>query len=408
MAMPRTDRTTSIAAAVPRFPLAGLLALGTAGLITLLTETMPAGVLPAMSHDLGVSESAAGQTVTTFALGALLSALPLTRATIGWPRRHLLLSAISGFAVTNTITALSHNFPLTLASRFIGGVVAGLLWALLAGYARRMVAPHQRGRAMAIAMAGTPVALSVGVPAATFLAKVVGWRFAFGLTTAATLALIVWIIATVPNFPGRPKESRLPLARTLRIPGVAPILVVTLTFVLAHNTLYTYIAPFLDSLGMADRVDAVLLTFGLLSLASIWITGALIDRHLRTLMITSCALFATTALLLGVFTGSPIPVFVGTAVWGLAFGGTATLLQTAVAEAAGAAGDVAQSLLVTGWNTGIAGSGILGGLLLGGPGASYLGWSALALLLPTLAIVAGARRNGFPAHPLHHAETTPG
>ncbi|MFF7251379.1 MFS transporter [Embleya sp. NPDC008237] len=407
MAMPRTDRTTSIATPGPWFPLSGLLALGTAGLITLLTETMPAGVLPAMSHDLGVSESAAGQTVTAFALGALLSALPLTRATIGWPRRHLLLSAISGFAVTNTITALSHNFPLTLASRFIGGVVAGLIWALLAGYARRMVAPQQRGKAMAIAMAGTPVALSVGVPAATFLAKAVGWRYAFGLTTAATLALIVWIIATVPNFPGRPKESRLPLARTLRIPGVAPILLVTLIFVLAHNTLYTYIAPFLDSLGMADRVDAVLLTFGLLSLASIWITGAFIDRHLRTLMITSCALFATAALLLGILTGSPVPVFVGTAVWGLAFGGTATLLQTAVAEAAGAAGDVAQSLLVTAWNTGIAGSGILGGLLLGGPGASYLGWSALALLLPTLTIVVGARRNAFPPHTLRDTATTP-
>ncbi|MFJ8746593.1 MFS transporter [Embleya sp. NPDC127516] len=405
--MPRTDRTTSMAAPVTRFPLAGLLALGTAGLITLLTETMPAGVLPAMSHDLGVSESAAGQTVTAFALGALLSALPLTRATIGWPRRHLLLSAVSGLAVTNTITALSHNFPLTLASRFIGGVVAGLLWALLAGYARRMVAPQHRGRAMAIAMAGTPVALSVGVPAAAFLAKVVGWRFAFGLTTAATLALIVWIIAAVPNFPGRPKGSRLPLARTLRIPGVAPILLVTVTFVLAHNTLYTYIAPFLDSLGMADRVDAVLLTFGVLSLASIWITGVLIDRHLRILMITSCALFATAALLLGVFTGSPVPVFVGTAVWGLAFGGTATLLQTAVAEAADAAGDVAQSLLVTGWNIGIAGSGILGALLLGGPGAHYLTWAAIALLLPTLAIVVGARRNAFPARPLHHAETTP-
>ncbi|MFD3655698.1 hypothetical protein [Streptomyces sp. NPDC058620] len=46
---------------------------------------MPAGILPAISGDLGVSESAAGQTVTVFALGSIAGAIPLISATIGWP-----------------------------------------------------------------------------------------------------------------------------------------------------------------------------------------------------------------------------------------------------------------------------------------------------------------------------------
>ncbi|WP_334445182.1 hypothetical protein [Micromonospora sp. CPCC 206060] len=119
----------------------------------------------------------------------------------------------------------------------------------------------------------------------------------------------------------------------------------TLTFVLAHNILYTYIAPFLAPFGLVDRVDAVLLVFGVVSLLSIWLTGVHIDRHLRPLMIASCALFALATLALGVFAALPWLVFASAAVWGLAFGGAATLLQTASAEAAGAAGDVAQSLL---------------------------------------------------------------
>ncbi|WP_367435584.1 MFS transporter [Streptomyces celluloflavus] len=403
--MTRTDVLPRHSTVDARFPLAGLLALATTGFITLLTETMPAGVLPEMSRDLGVSETVAGQSVTVFAIGAILAAVPLTKATIGWQRRHLLLFAISGFAVANTVTALSDSFPLTLAARFLGGIVGGLLWALLAGYARRMVPAHQRGKAMAIAMAGGTVALSVGVPAAAFLAKFVEWRFAFGIMTALTLALIVWVIAAVPNFPGQPKGSRLPLARTLRIPGVAPVLVVTLMFVLAHNILFTYSAPLLAPLGMAGQVDAVLLTFGLVSLVSIWITGALIDRHLRTLVILACALFATATILLGIFSGVPALVYASAAVWGLAFGGTATLLQTAVAEAAGDAGDVAQALLTTGWNIGIAAGGIVGGLVLSGVGAPSLTWVAFALLIPTLAIVIGARKHGFTTRELGHSET---
>lgn len=394
-AMTRSDTLPSPSITNARLPLAGLLALATTGFITLLTETMPAGVLPEMSRDLGVSESAAGQSVTVFAIGAILAAIPLTKATIGWPRRHLLLLAIAGFAIANTVTALSESFALTLAARCLGGIVGGLLWALLAGYAVRMVPSHQRGKAMAIAMGGAIVALSVGVPAAAFLAKLVEWRYAFGIMTVLTLALIVWVIAAVPNFPGQPKGSRLPLTRTMRIPGVAPVLFVTLTFVLAHSILYTYIASFLKPLGMEGQVDAVLLTFGLVSLVSIWIAGALVHRHLRLLMILACALFATCTLLLGIFSGVPSLVYASAALWGLAFGGTSTLLQTAVAEAAGDAGDVAQALLTTGWNVGIAGGGIIGGLVLSGLDASWLSWVALALLVPALATVLAAHKYGF-------------
>ncbi|WP_281200121.1 MFS transporter [Nonomuraea candida] len=391
----RTDTSPSPSAADARFPLAGLLALAATGFITLLTETMPAGMLSQMSRDLGVSEAATGQGVTVFAIGAILAAVPLTRATIGWRRKHLLLFAISGFAVANTATAFSDSFALTLAARFLGGIVGGMLWALLAGYARRMVPAHQRGKAMAIAMAGGTVALSVGVPAAAFLAKAVEWRFAFGIITLVTLALIVWVIATVPNFPGQSKGARLPLAHTFRLPGVAPILVVTLTFVFAHNILFTYIAPFLAPLGMAGQVDSVLLTFGLVSLVSIWLTGVLIDRHLRMLMILACALLATAAVILSVFSGNPALVYASAALWGLAFGGASTLLQTAIADAAGAAGDVAQALLTTCWNIAIAVGGIIGGITLNVLGPPSLSWVTLALLLPALAIVIGARRHGF-------------
>ncbi len=362
-----------------------------------MTEALPAGILPAMSRDLGVTESAAGQTVTVYALGSALAAVPLTALTIGWPRRRLLLIAVGGFCVANTVTAVSPSYVLTMGARLVAGVVAGLLWALLAGYARRMVTPQLRGRAMAIAMAGTPVALSIGVPAGTYLANLVGWRYTFGIMTLLTAALIVAIIATVPRFPGTTRSDRLPVHRAIRIPGVAAVLVVTLTFVFAHNILYTYIAPFLAPIGLAERVDSVLLVFGVMSLMSIWLTGAFIEGRLRSMMILSCTLFALAAGVFGVFGGQTWSVYLAAGVWGLAFGGAATLLQTASAEAAGQAGDVAQSLVVTCWNIGIAGGGVAGGVLLSAAGPGALPWAVLALVLPALIVTACAHRHGFPA-----------
>src|SRR5689334_6473626 len=155
-----------------------LLALTTAAFVTVLTEALPAGVLPGMSAGLGVGESAAGPAVTVYARGPALTAIPLAAATATWSRKRLLLAGVAGFAVANTVTALSASYPLTMIARFVAGVAAGVVWALLAGYARRL-APGNQGRAIAIVMAGIPLALSLGIPAGTFLGGLLGWRSAF-------------------------------------------------------------------------------------------------------------------------------------------------------------------------------------------------------------------------------------
>ncbi|MGO4421981.1 MFS transporter, partial [Streptomyces sp. MCAF7] len=139
-----------------KLPLPALLALATAVFITSLTETLPAGVLPAMGADLGVGESAMGQSVTIYAIGTALTAIPLSAATAGWRRKRLLLTAMAGFAVANTVTAASASYPLTMAARFVAGVAAGLAWALLAGYARRMAPVALQGKAVAVVMTGIP------------------------------------------------------------------------------------------------------------------------------------------------------------------------------------------------------------------------------------------------------------
>ncbi|MFK4228017.1 MFS transporter [Streptomyces sp. NPDC019890] len=391
---PHASDTTS--AADRKMPMPALLALAVAVFITSLTETLPAGLLPAMSSSLHTSESATGQTVTIYALGTVLTTIPLTAATAGWSRKRLLLTVMAGFAVANTVTALSADYSLTLVARFIAGVAAGLAWALLVGYARRMVAPHQEGRAIAIAMAGIPVALSLGVPVGTFLGQVVSWQAAFLAMTALTVVLLVWITAVAPDYPGQKAEGKIPMRRTLHVPGVTPVLIVTLVFVLAHTLLYAYIASFLDHIGMGGQVDAALLVFGIACLISIWVVGAFINSYLRTLTIASTLLVGVAVAVMGAFSGSHALVYVAAALWGLGWGGVPTLMQTAAGQAGGEAADAAQAMLVTLWNVAMAGGGIAGGLLLEAVGADAFPWTVLVLLVPVLVIVLAARAHGFP------------
>lgn len=379
-----------------RLPWAALLALAMAAFITILTEALPAGLLPQMAESLFVSEALVGQLVTVYAVGSLVAAIPLTTATQGWRRRPLLLIAIGGFAVVNTVTAISDNYAVTLIARFFAGVFAGLLWALVAGYAARMVPEHLKGRAITVAMVGTPLALSLGIPAGTFLGAAFGWRVTFGLMSVLTVLLILWVLVKVPDFPGQTRGKGFALRPVFALPGIRPILFVTLAYVLAHNILYTYIAPFLVPADMADRIDLVLLVFGVAALLGIWIVGLLIDRWLRELVLVSTALFGLSALMLGVAGTTPVTVYLSVAMWGLAFGGAATLFQTASAKTAGAATDVAQSMIVTVWNIAIAGGGIIGGILLETFGVSAFPWSVLALLVVALAVAWTARSHGFP------------
>jgi len=136
---------------------------------------------------------------------------------------------------------------------------------------------------------------------------------------------------------------------------------------------------------------------GATSFASLVVVGALIDTHLRIMTILASMLLGLAGTTLAVAAGSPVAVYAAVAALGFAFGGSGTLFQTALARAAGPAADVAQSAFVTSWNGALALGGIVGGVVLGAGGSGALPWATLALAVPVVGIVLGARRHAFPA-----------
>jgi predicted MFS family arabinose efflux permease len=64
-------------------PSLALLIMALTGFVLIASETMPAGLLPQIAAGMHVSEAAAGQLVSAYALGTVIAAIPATVATRG-------------------------------------------------------------------------------------------------------------------------------------------------------------------------------------------------------------------------------------------------------------------------------------------------------------------------------------
>src|ERR1700733_1543064 len=191
-----------------------LLVLATAAFTDVVTDMLPAGLLPAMSASLHVSDARIGLLVTAFAI-ASAAAIPVPALLRTLPRRPVLAGALAGFAVLDAVTAISPSYPLTFAARLLLGIMGGTLWSLLAGYAASLVPAQQRGRALAIVLAGITVALCLGVPGGTAVAATIGWRGCFAVLAGLALLLAAVILRWLPDAPAEDASGRAPVRRVL-------------------------------------------------------------------------------------------------------------------------------------------------------------------------------------------------
>jgi predicted MFS family arabinose efflux permease len=351
-------------APVTRLPVATLIMLAVIGFVLVAMETMPAGLLPVIATGMNTAEATVGLFVSAYALGTVIVTVPAITLTRGIPRKQLLLVSVAGLILANSLTAFSGDVALSLASRFIAGAFSGIIWGMLAAYGRKISPPRRAGVALAIVSAGAPVGFALGTPLGAWLGTTFDWRWAFiGLTIVAVVAgALIALIA--PNVPGQPGLSKLPVLRVLRIPGILVILAVIFTWMLAHNTIYTYVAPYLRTTGTTLTVDLQLLIFGVASIGGIVLTGALLDRYPRPLLHGSVALFIAAGIILLIGHTSTPAIIAATVLWGLTFGGASAQLQAALTTTGGNDSDVANSFLPVAFNIAIFVAGILGGALM--------------------------------------------
>lgn len=388
-----TDATTADGDGLPT---AALLIMALMGFVLIASETMPAGLLPQIADGLDVGEATAGQLVSAYALGTVLAAIPATAATRGLRRKPLAVGGMAGILLANVVTAVSPEIAVSLGVRLFAGACSGLLWGILAGYARRISPPDLAGRALAIASIGVPAGLAFGTPLGSWIGSTWGWRYSFATLSVLAIVTIVLTLIVVPDASGQRAASRMPVAKVFALPGVALILVVIFAWMLAHNTFYTYIASYLGFADVGLSTQVALVTFGLAAIVGVWVTGLLIDRALRVLVLSSIAAFVAAGVVFAVAHDSQAAVIAAIVLWGVAFGGAATQLQTAMAETSGENADVANSLVGVAFNVAIFGGGVAGAVLITVDDGLGLPIVMIVLALVALCVAMAARRSAFP------------
>ncbi|BBY26820.1 MFS transporter [Mycolicibacterium sediminis] len=386
-------------------PTAALLIMALMGFVLIASETMPAGLLPQIADGMDVGEATAGQLVSAYALGTVLAAIPATAATRGLRRKPLAVVGMLGILVANVVTAVSPDIAVSLGVRLFAGACSGLLWGILAGYARRISPPDLAGRALAIASIGVPAGLAFGTPLGSWIGSTWGWRYSFATLSVLALATIVLTVLVVPDAPGQRAASRMPVIKVFALPGVALILVVIFAWMLAHNTFYTYIAYYLRFADVGLSTQVALVVFGLAAVVGVWVTGLLIDRALRLLVLSSVAAFVAAGVVFAVAHDSLAAVVVAIVLWGVAFGGAATQLQTAMAESSGENADVANSLVGVAFNVAIFGGGVAGAVLITVDHGLGLPAVMIVLALVAFCVALAARRTAFPRRPVRQARS---
>ncbi|NQX28089.1 MFS transporter [Microbacteriaceae bacterium VKM Ac-2854] len=356
----------SASAAPQRMPWLALSLLATMGFILVAAETMPAGLLPVIADGMGISEGTVGQFISVWALGTVIVTIPAISLTRTLRRKPLILTTIALLITANTVTAFSDDVAVSLISRFFAGAFTGVIWGMLAAYGRRISPAHRGGLALSIVSVGAPVGFALGTPLGAWLGTTFDWRWSFGGLSLIALVTMILIALFVPDAAGQPAtaQGRLPLARVFAMPGVAIVCLTIFVWMLAHNTIYTYIAPFLRATGTGLGPDLVLLVYGVASIIGVGITAALIDRYPRPLLHLSVALFIAAALVLLLGHDSPITVLLATGLWGITFGGASAQLQSALSRSGRENSDVANSFLPVAFNLAIFAAGILGAVLL--------------------------------------------
>lgn len=342
-----------------------------------------AGMLPQIGESLNVSIPVAGQLMTVFSVGyAILGpllAVPLGRRS---PRVSLSLALVA-VALGNVVCATAGSLPVAMAGRLLVAAGASQFTPHACSLAAALAPEGRSGKALAVVTSGLVMGSVVGVPSGTWAADAFGWRPTLAALAAATVAVVVPLVAglrgiVVASTAHRPRER----FAALRGPLVRMVLTVTVLAVIAEYAVLTYAAAVFAEATAGDggRLAALLFAFGLGGLAGNALAGAYLDRPAgRRLVLVSVTAMAVTFLAMPQLTGSFPGALVVMALWGVAGWMYAAPQQHRLLRLAGPAGPLAVSLNSSVIYVGAAAGGAVGGFFLGQVTPRWLPLMAAAL-----------------------------
>lgn len=276
-----------------------ILALGSFAMGT--DSFVVAGILPQLASGLHVSQSAAGQVVTTFALTYALAAPVLAALTSRLRRKPLMAVALALFVAANLASAAAPTLTVLLLARVAAGLGAALYTPNASAAAVALAGPARRGQSLSLILGGLTVGTVFGVPAGTAIGQHIGWQASLIFVAAVGGVALFGLLLTLPVLtllPRVPMSQRFGLLINRRV--LAIVAVMTLASA-ASIIVYTYIAQILRDTAhiTGTRLAIALLAWGIGGTLGAFGSGWLTDRYgpSRMLLLALVVLTATLAAL---------------------------------------------------------------------------------------------------------------
>ncbi|WP_229067812.1 MFS transporter [Actinoplanes sp. DH11] len=345
-----------------------LVVLGTSTFCYVTAETLPVGLLPQISTGLNVTEAQVGLLLTSYAVVAALSTIPLTALTMRVPRHTLLAVTVAVFVVSQAAAALAPTFTVLVLSRLVCALAHGVFWSVIGPVTARLAPPGQVGRATSLVFIGNSLAIVLGVPLGTALGQWLGWRMSIGVIAAAGALCLLALLTLLPEMPVLPRDRAARLGRQmrdavliLRNGRVVGLCTVTVVLVVGHFAAYTYIAPLVRRDAGLDgaALSALLLGYGAVGLIANFVVGRFVDRRPGPILLGLSIAAAGSVVLLAPVLG-PVATILAVLVWGGAFNAIPVLLGSASLRVAPRNRDAASAVYVVAFQIGIGGGAFIG------------------------------------------------
>ncbi|VED50169.1 major facilitator transporter [Raoultella terrigena] len=367
-------------------------ALGISAFTIVTSELAPVGMLSALAKDLQQTEAGAGLAVTAYGWVAALAALLAGAIPPRFSRKALLIVLMLILALSCLAATQSHTMPTFMTARMTGAVAHGAFWALIGTVAKQLVPADRLGLATSVIFSGVSAASVLGVPLSSFIANMAGWRLAFTAIALLSLATAVALLWTLPAL-ASPQPLRLrTYVGIFKNPLLLSLFGATACIISAHFAAFTYLEPLLTQThGIPTATISVLLLIsGLAGLLGNLIAGKLIDRHIKILIMTSLLLSAGALGILGMKSGSSLPIgFTGTllAIWGAGIAIVFVGLQTWLLRSAGNTAQPASAVYVAIFNAAIGTGALVGGLVSTRVGLQTMALLAAAVMVCSMALI---------------------
>ncbi len=342
------------------------------------------GLLPDVARDIQVSIPVAGHMISAYALGVVVGAPIIAAAFARTSRRAMLIGLMIVFALGNLASAAAFDYRSVVAARFIAGLPHGAYFGIASLVAASLVPANRRAQAVARMMLGLSIANVLGVPAATWVGQLAGWRAAFGvvavlgLATAGLCRLCLW------PMPAAAGASPLTELGALRRPQVWLTLGIAAIGFGGMFAVYSYITPTLTNVtGMAESsVPVELAVVGLGMVAGTLFGGWLADRGIMRAIWLMLLLDMATLAAFRVTPHSEVAVTINLFMVGFAGLAIGPALQTRLMDVAADAQTLAAALNHSAFNVANALGAWLGGVSI----AAGFGWTSTGPIGALLAL----------------------